>query len=404
MPFPFSDKTFQFETLRALGYANSEGADVGEVLQVCQRIDNGNLQQWFEEWREAGDRAFKHGEESERSLDRVSARSAFLRASNYLRTAEFFRRDSTSDDQEALQVFNKSREAMYCAMALSPQYTFQRIAAPFEDTKLPAYLICPAQKDGRNPTLVLNGGFDSTKEEGYLAVGAAALARGYNFAAFDGPGQGEMIRQQRIPFRPDWHTVVTAVTDAIVDRDEVDKDRLILMGWSMGGWLAAEAATRELRYAALILNDGVYDFAAGWRKRVPWWVWRIKDLGYTSIGSFLISCSVQGNTGKSWAFQNALLTFGASEGVSLLDKIVQYSLSEESVRLIRCPMLVLDPQDDHLLGGQPAELCKHFSADQHYDHVVFETRWGASQHCQAGAPAEQDRVVFNWLAKILRAE
>lgn len=43
--------------------------------------------------------------------------------------------------------------------------------------------------------------------EGWFAIGAAALARGYNFLAFDGPGQGAAIRRQHLYFRPDWEHV-----------------------------------------------------------------------------------------------------------------------------------------------------------------------------------------------------
>ena len=48
--------------------------------------------------------------------------------------------------------------------------------------------------------------------------GYAALARGYNCLIFEGPGQGELIREQRIPFRPDWEKVVTPVVDFALTR------------------------------------------------------------------------------------------------------------------------------------------------------------------------------------------
>ena len=42
----------------------------------------------------------------------------------------------------------------------------------------------------------------------YFFSGAAALARGYNVLAFDGPGQGGALVQRGLTLRPDWEAVV----------------------------------------------------------------------------------------------------------------------------------------------------------------------------------------------------
>ncbi len=41
---------------------------------------------------------------------------------------------------------------------------------------------------------------------------------------------------------------------------EVDADRIVLVGMSLGGYPAARAAAFEHRVAACVLYDGVYDF------------------------------------------------------------------------------------------------------------------------------------------------
>jgi len=56
----------------------------------------------------------------------------------------------------------------------------------------------------QRPLLVVHSGFDSTLEELYFSVAHPALERGYNCLAFEGPGQGGVIRNQKIPFRFDW--------------------------------------------------------------------------------------------------------------------------------------------------------------------------------------------------------
>ena len=39
--------------------------------------------------------------------------------------------------------------------------------------------------------------------------------RGYNFLAYDGPGQGAMIREDKVPYRPDWENVLGPVDELI---------------------------------------------------------------------------------------------------------------------------------------------------------------------------------------------
>ena len=63
------------------------------------------------------------------------------------------------------------------------------------------------------------------------------LRRGYHCLIFDGPGQGAVLYEQGIPIRADWEAVVGAVIDAVVDREDVDTDRIALTGWSLGATL-----------------------------------------------------------------------------------------------------------------------------------------------------------------------
>jgi hypothetical protein len=52
---------------------------------------------------------------------------------------------------------------------------------------LPAYLFLVDDSGAARPTVIYTSGYDSTREESYYAIAAAALRRGYNVLAFDGP-------------------------------------------------------------------------------------------------------------------------------------------------------------------------------------------------------------------------
>ena len=75
---------------------------------------------------------------------------------------------------------------------------------PYEGSFLPAYFFRAGADQAPRATVILTNGYDGTAEELYFTNGAAALERGYNVLAFDGPGQGAMIIDHGIPFRPDW--------------------------------------------------------------------------------------------------------------------------------------------------------------------------------------------------------
>jgi alpha-beta hydrolase superfamily lysophospholipase len=76
------------------------------------------------------------------------------------------------------------------------------------------------------------------------------LRRGYNVLAFDGPGQGAAIRQQKLVFRPDWEAVITPVINYALTREEIAPKKLVLFGYSLGAFLVARAAAFEHRPAA----------------------------------------------------------------------------------------------------------------------------------------------------------
>ena len=100
-----------------------------------------------------------------------------------------------------------------------------------------------------------------------LAV--AALRRGYNVMAFDGPGQGGALHLQKLVMRPDWEAVITPVVDYALTRPEIQPHRIAGFGYSLGGYLLARAAAFEHRLCALILDDGVHDLASGFADNMP---------------------------------------------------------------------------------------------------------------------------------------
>jgi hypothetical protein len=102
MDFIFKDEAFKFETLRAAGFAGDAGADIGEVIVTTAQIPEGDEDAWTAAWRSTAERVAERGEASLEVGDHVSAREAFLRASSYYRSAEFYRRSDPLNDPQVL--------------------------------------------------------------------------------------------------------------------------------------------------------------------------------------------------------------------------------------------------------------------------------------------------------------
>jgi uncharacterized iron-regulated protein len=140
---------------------------------------------------------------------------------------------------------------------------------PFEDTSLPADLIPAADAPNAvRPLILFTNGYDASITDMYFASAVAASRRGYHALLFDGAGQGEALIRRGIKLRPDWETVIGAVIDVAVTLPQVDVKRIVLSGWSLGGYLATRAATGEPRLAACIADPGLSGMTDGVRAMV----------------------------------------------------------------------------------------------------------------------------------------
>ncbi len=142
-------------------------------------------------------------------------REAYLRASNYYRTAELLLVEPT--DPRSQTAIDLSKDCFRKAAYTFP-FVVVPIKIPYEGTFLPGYFYHATEElvndnkkqlgkdsntnsqeenDGEkgkyqrstthtsvNPTLMVHGGFDSTLEELYPFAAAPALERGYNCMTF----------------------------------------------------------------------------------------------------------------------------------------------------------------------------------------------------------------------------
>jgi hypothetical protein len=196
-----NDESFAFEFVRNLGFMYYGGSDLGEMIATAGLIKEGDEESWFTEFDKLARRILSRADASLAAGHRESAREAYLRASTYFRTAEFYLH-SNPGDPRILSESRASQKAYAQAAKLSGP-TWEPVQIPYEGTTLPGYFYKVDNSGKPRPTIIFFGGFDSSVEELFYCGGAPAIRRGYNCLTFDGPGQGAPLREQKLPFRYD---------------------------------------------------------------------------------------------------------------------------------------------------------------------------------------------------------
>src|SRR5215471_7495439 len=335
MKIYFGDREYDGQFLRAIDYAPA-GAQIGEAWAIAAQIQAGDPTSWYNAWSSYADRLYQLAVKARDAGHRVSARNAFLRASNYYRTAYIFM-FALPVDPRVIEAYQNQTDAFRKAAALFER-PIETLKIPYEKTTLPGYFIKPDASGAPRKTLLCTGGYDGTCEELFFIIAGGASERGYNVLIFDGPGQGGALVMQKLVMRPDWENVVTPVVDYLVRRGDVDPARIALYGGSFGGYLAPRAAAFEHRLAACIADAALFDPAAMSKKMFP-----------QNIASALAKNDVavlkpffnklQENTTQRFMLGRGMWVHGAATPWQYFQMFQAYSLADVAGN-IRCPTFV----------------------------------------------------------------
>ncbi|NGX54551.1 MAG: 2,6-dihydropseudooxynicotine hydrolase [Chlamydiae bacterium] len=387
-PF-FKSNLYSFQALRAMAAASSGGADIGECLAAISKIEDGDDESWYCAWYDLAKRLEAEALEMGSKGHDVSAASLSLRASNYYRTSEFFLHINP-DDPRILETCGRSKACFLKGIKDQP---ITEVEIPFEGTTLPGYLCLAGETKG--PLLIVQTGFDGTAEELYFVVAQAALKHGFHCLIFEGPGQGRVIRQQKIPFRPNWETVITPVIDFAVSLDQVNPEKIALMGMSFGGYLVPRALVFEPRIKVGIANGGVLDFHEVVMADSPPDFEAILDQEEAKeLVNKEVLKAMETDAGARWAIGHGMYTFQAKSPVDWFVMSREYHL-RDCIDQIKCPMLIVDSENDWQMKGQAQKFYDGLRCPKEF--LLFRAEEGAGVHCQIGAYALSGERIFSWL-------
>src|SRR6266852_2422612 len=295
-------------TLVTKGMAPYGAVALGEIDEVCQRLRarQGEPGAWTEEWSAMGRRL-------EAVADAAAAEGRAMSAGNYYFTAERF-------------------------------------------VKAPGV-------SGRAPTVVVFDGMDNCKEMSVLFAGLEFAARGWNTLAIDGPGQGESLRLRGLHARHDYEVPGTAAYEYVARRREVDPQRVVIMGYSFGGYYASRIAAFEKRYCAGVAMSALHWDLAAWQREVR--RRHETDPKTTPQSSFHFR----------WIM-------GADDIDAAIERAERFSLAGVAQK-IACPFLIVHAQDDKVVPVASAHKLFEVIGARRKSLKILTAEDGSTYHAQA---------------------
>lgn len=396
------DTAFSSEFHVALQNSLSGGADISPVLGAAKNIKPGDFDSYHQEFYKLANATKAQAEDPINAYDSVNVRDTWFSASQYFRRADVYIHRNWSNPLIE-SVWDEQTAAFDKAIAALP-IPGQRVQIRSIVGNLTVEAIWySASKDptAKLPTMIVGNGFDAAQEDSYHYYCAAALARGWNCITYEGPGQNTVRRTQGLGFIHEWEHVATPVVDYVLSEKNqvVDENRLVLVGNSFGGYLAARAAAFEPRLSAVVLIGGIWDLYAGYATQVPSEVLSIYEAGnYTQFDEVALSLRDAGKlpTEVEWGLDYGLWAFKTHSPAEYFDLTKLYTVAD-IVHQIDMPVFVGDAEFETIFKGQPQKVKDALGEKA----TLHEFRGVAGYHCQTGAQQELVRTIFAWLNDVL---
>ncbi|MBB4124967.1 esterase/lipase/HPt (histidine-containing phosphotransfer) domain-containing protein [Xanthomonas translucens] len=353
--------------------------DFGEVMDVVHQLKGSDEEAWVSAWSALASRLQDRAEEADRKGRRVTAASAYLRASTYWRCALLYFSDFEDKRMKEYAVASASCYERYISIS---GYPAERIEIPYEGGFLPGYFYRSPHAGEKAPLLIVTPGRDTWAEDTRW-VCEGALQRGIHCLTYDGPGQGFALRLNNLTFRPDWEKVVSPLIDFALEKfSEIDASKISLMGLSFGGYLAPRVAAFDKRIKLCITDPG----NISWGRQIIAQLERFADQPMDQLPEQM---------------RNLVRDYAWKHGVpnTIKDVVQALQAYDNSAILdqVTCETLVLDGTGEVFHGAKPfydALQCPK-------EYLLFDESSTAQSHCQIGGYATATEYIFDRVAERL---
>ena len=364
----------------AIGSAIGGGGEIGEIHRVCAALKKrvGDNAAWFEEWEKMGEKVALLAEEAREKGYLQTASAAYMRAAHYIQIGERLRQPRTPETQKA---YARAVELFKKGLPDVPFLSIESVEVPFDSGKsLPAYFVKQRGTTAvKWPTVVFFDGLDVTKEICYFRA-PEIVKRGMACLIIDGPGNGESIRFRGMPARHDSEVAGSAAVNYLEGRVDVERDRIGVMGVSLGGYFAPRAAAFEKRFKACVAWGAIYDYHSVWKSRVE--------------AAFKTSLSVPA--------EHITWFLGVNTMEEALKKLEPFTL-EGVAGKIECPFLLTQGEMDAQISMEIAhrQFTEVGSSDK--DFKIFTREEGGAEHCQGDNLTIGMTYITDWFSDKLKA-
>ena len=212
---------------------------------------------WYSAWATTADARMKDAVDAENTgALRTAAELRLIAALEY-----HFGKFLFVHDQDVLRAGQDKVTDAYRQAIAHLQWPGRIVGVNHNDAVFPGVLRVPDEGEAPWPTVLVVPGLDAAKEEMHDLC-EVFLGRGMATFVFDGPGQGESEFDHHLV--ADWEDIAASAVATLNQLDEVDGDRLAVVGVSLGGYFAARAAARTPGLRAGVSIGGCYSMAESW--------------------------------------------------------------------------------------------------------------------------------------------
>lgn len=419
----FKGVFFNFEAVRILGTAPNGGADVAECLDAIGQIKSDDPVSWHHAWATQAEFAESLAKENAKNGNRIAARNAYLRATNYTRASGYMFTGATPSQQNPRQlpIAEKSVQLFQKAIKLMDGEV-RVLDIPFENHKLPGYLYLPPPSKrlpGKTPVVINCSGADAIQEELYFLNPSAGPDLGYAVVTFEGPGQGIPLRKHGLHLRHDFEVVTKCVIDHIIEYSRsypslgLDIDRFAVSGSAMGGYFALRAAA-DPRIKACVAMDPLYDmwdFATAHVSPSFIWAWTNGWLSDGFVNRFL-SLIAKFAFQLKWEISIAGGFWGLDNPAEILLRMKKYTFRLKGggcyLDDVKCPVFVSGAEKSLYLDieGHTAKVFKALSHLKEQDKELWMSKTPGEGGLQAkmGALGLSNQRTFRFLDRVFNID
>ena len=170
------------------------------------------------------------------------------------------------DDPRKIRALRASATSLYAQSLPVLRPAVRRIEAPWRTIQLPGYLAVPEDGSAPVPLAVFLNGSSTSKEE-TLLWSEAFLDQGLAVLALDWPGSGES--SLHVAPTSDCDDLMDGIVSVISSEPAIDVTRIGLVGFSLGGAVAALVGAGDRRVGAIVAVTPPFDPRAWFNRAQP---------------------------------------------------------------------------------------------------------------------------------------